>query len=246
MNPRSWQFRLGMVLVALSVIVYFAHYLVFRDMHHIFIYLLGDVAFVPVEVLLVTLVIHQLLGQRERRSRLAKLNMVIGAFFTEVGTELIARISDADPDLDEIRASLVVTASWDEADYRSALANLRARDYRISLAKMDLVELRAFLASHKTFLLNLLTNPNLLEHESFTELMQAVFHLVEELSEREVISESPETDLRHLGGDVQRVYARIVGAWLDYLRHLQENYPYLFSLAIRTNPFDRSASPIVR
>ena len=246
MNPRSWQFRLGVLLVALSVITYFAHYLIFRDAHHIFIYLLGDVAFVPVEVLLVTLIIHRLLSQRERRSRLSKLNMVIGAFFTEVGTDLIARISDADPDLEAIRANLVVKGDWSGTDYRRALANLRGQDYRVDLEKMDLLELRAFLAAHQNFLLNLLTNPTLLEHESFTQLMQAVFHLMEELSERESVSELPETDLGHLGGDVQRVYSRIVAEWLDYLRHLQENYPYLFSLAIRTNPFDRSASPVVR
>ncbi len=61
-----------------------------------------------------------------------------------------------------------------------------------------------------------------------------------------VVSELPETDLMHLSGDVQRVYSSIVREWLDYLRHLQEDYPYLFSLAIRTNPFDRSASPVVR
>jgi len=29
------------------------------------------------------------------------------------------------------------------------------------------------------------------------------------------------------------------------MEHLKVNYPYLFSLAMRTNPFDRDASPIV-
>jgi hypothetical protein len=36
-----------------------------------------------------------------------------------------------------------------------------------------------------------------------------------------------------------------VHQWLDYLRYLKTNYPYLFSLAIRTNPFDEKASPVV-
>jgi hypothetical protein len=32
---------------------------------------------------------------------------------------------------------------------------------------------------------------------------------------------------------------------LDYMKYMKENYPYLFSFAMRTNPFDREASPIV-
>lgn len=38
----------------------------------------------------------------------------------------------------------------------------------------------------------------------------------------------------------------LAGEWLAYMGHLRESYPYLFSLAARTNPFDRNASPIVR
>jgi len=29
--------------------------------------------------------------------------------------------------------------------------------------------------------------------------------------------------------------------WLQYMEHLLNNYPYLFSLAIRINPFDPDA-----
>jgi len=37
---------LGLLLVLLSVFFYLLHYVVFRDTHHIFIYLLGDIAFI--------------------------------------------------------------------------------------------------------------------------------------------------------------------------------------------------------
>jgi len=45
---------------------------------------------------------------------------------------------------------------------------------------------------------------------------------------------------------VDRVYDRLIGEWLAYMEYLQRNYPYLFSLAMRSNPFDEAASPIVR
>jgi hypothetical protein len=29
------------------------------------------------------------------------------------------------------------------------------------------------------------------------------------------------------------------------MKHLKEDYPYLFSLAVRTNPFNPDASPVI-
>ena len=245
MRRQRWQMRLGVSLVVLSALIYAVHYAVFHDVHHIFIYLLGDIAFVPIEVLLVTLIVHQLLAARERRARLEKLNMVIGMFFSEVGTNLLAVLSDADPGLDAIRSDLVIDAGWTHEDYERVAPRLRAREYAVDVATVNLPELRDLLAGHRDFLLRLLENPNLLEHESFTELLQAVFHMTEELVLRDHLVELPESDLRHISGDLERAYSRLVGAWLDYMHHLRDNYPYIFSLAMRMNPFDRDASPVV-
>ena len=55
----------------------------------------------------------------------------------------------------------------------------------------------------------------------------------------------PVTDYEHLAGDIRRAYALLVHEWLDYMKHLKYNYPYMFSLAMRANPFDESASPLV-
>ena len=91
------------------------------------------------------------------------------------------------------------------------------------------------------FLVGLLENPSLLEHESFTELLQAVFHLHEELQNRKELVNLPQSDLNHLSHDIKRGYVLLVGQWLNYMKHLKSNYPYLFSLAMRTNPFDEKA-----
>jgi hypothetical protein len=63
---------------------------------------------------------------------------------------------------------------------------------------------------------------------------------------REDLAHLPSSDVAHLAGDVRRVYALLVRHWLDYMKYLKENYPYLFSLAMRTNPFDDTATPTVR
>jgi len=233
-------------LIALSAIVYVIHYLIYRDPHHIFIYLIGDIAFVFFEVLLVTLIIHRLLSEREKKARLDKLNMVIGAFFSEVGIKLLTYFSDFDPKLEEIRKQLIVTKDWSEQEFVGVSKRLKNYDYGVDIQKVNLEDLHDFLVGKRNFLLRLLENPNLLEHESFTALLRAVFHLTEELGNREDVKELPETDYKHLAGDIKRAYVQLVLQWLDYMKHLKDNYPYLFSLAMRTNPFDQEASPIVK
>ncbi len=246
MKNFSWQIFLGLSLILLSVFFYFIHYLIFRDIHHIFLYLVGDVAFVFIEVLLVTLIIHRVLIVREKRTRMDKLNMVIGAFFSEVGTRLLTYFSDFDSKLDKLRQEFIVTNDWSNREFSALSKRLKNYDYGVEIQKVDLGHLHSFLVGKRGFLLRLLENPNLLEHESFTELLWAVFHLTEELAHRKDVRQLPDTDKEHLAGDIKRVYGLLVHQWLDYMQHLKDNYPYLFSLAMRTNPFDRNASPEVK
>lgn len=246
MKGSNWQVLLGISLIFASAFLYFIHYLIFKDPHHIFIYMVGDIAFVPIEVLLVTLVIHRLLSEREKKAKLEKLNMVIGAFFSEVGTRLLTYFSDFDPKLDEIRKELIVSGEWTEREFSRVSESLKDYDYGVNIQKIDLEGLRGFLTKETDFMLRLLENPTLLEHESFTELLRAVFHLTEELLSRKDFKTLPATDYEHLEGDIKRAYSLLVQGWLDYMEYLKDNYPYLFSLAMRTNPFDTEASPVVK
>ena len=246
MKRLGWLVPLGLSLLVASVVLYAVQYAIFRDAHQLFIYLLGDIAFLPIQVLLVTLVINELLGEREKRSRLRKLNMIIGAFFSELGTALLAFFSHVDPKLGDIRRDLIVAGDWSAEEFAGVSRRLSKYDYHIEIHRADLEELRILLASRRDFLLQLLHNPNVLEHESFAELLRAVFHAAEELIMREKMADLPPQDLDHLANDMRRVYVLLVGQWLGYMRHLRDEYPYLFSLAMRTNPFDRDASPVVR
>ncbi len=243
---KNWQVLLGLFLIALSALVYYLHYLIFRDIHHIFLYLIGDIAFVFIEVLLVTLILHQLLHHREKRAMLKKLNMVIGAFFSEAGAELLKTFSGFDTEASEIAQKLVVSKDWTEKQFLKTLKTIHAHNYNIDSKSGDLESLKNFLKAKRQFLLNLLENPNLLEHESFTNLLWAVFHLTEELTQRRSLKGLPEPDYQHLAVDIKRVYQLLLTEWLAYMVHLKNNYPYLFSLAIRTNPFDAAASVEIR
>lgn len=246
MKKYNWILLFAISLIISSILLYIFHFLIFRDIHHIFIYMIGDIAFLPIEVLLVTLIIHRLLSVHERRSKMNKLNMVIGAFFSRVGTRLLTYFSDFDPNLEMIRKDLIVRDNWSDEEFSRVNKQLKSYDYGVDVNRVDLEALRRFLSGNMSFLVRLLENPILLEHEYFTELLWAVFHLTEELDNRENVKELPDTDIEHLAGDIKRAYVLLVREWLGYMKHLKNSYPYLFSLAMRTNPFDQEASPIVK
>jgi len=241
----GWQAAFGVVLVLLSVLLYMLHFAIFKDAHHIWIYLLGDIAFIPVEVLVVTLIIHELLSRREKKVMLTKLNMVIGVFFTETGNELLRRITGFSGNAGAYCDILKPKANWGPQQFGDALQRVSSIDPQIDCRKGDLKDLQTYLRDKRTCLMRLLENPNLLEHEAFTDVLWAVVHLAEELAARDLAQPPPDTDAMHLAGDIERAHSRTLTAWLEYIQHLKSAYPYLFSLAMRQNPFDAAASPTV-
>jgi hypothetical protein len=248
----SWKLKLGIILVFISFILYIILYFVFHELHHQ-LFLLGiDLAFVPLEVLFVVLLIETAIGEREKRVMLEKMNMVIGTFFSEVGSELLTRITSYDPDTDKIRNFLLVNANWSSDDYQRAITEIEKFDYTLKISGDEVSSLeflessKEFLVQKRKFLLGLLENPNLLEHETFTDLLRAVFHLTEELESRHDLTNLPRPDYIHLAGDTKRVYSILIYEWLRYMEYLMVNYPYLFSLAMRKNPFNPEASVEIR
>ena len=189
---------------------------------------------------------EMMLNRREKKIRLEKLNMVIGVFFSEVGTKLLTVCATADANLEGIRDDLKVSVNWAEKDFFRARGNLTKYRSAIDSKRMDLDELRGFLLGKRSFLLGLLENPVMMEHEYFTDLLWAIFHFGDELAHREDLETLPATDTAHLKGDLTRAYDLLIVQWLDYMIYLKKRYPYLFSLATRTNPFDKAASPIAR
>jgi len=246
MKRMKWQLLLGISLVVLSTIFYLIHYALFRDAYHIFYRLIGDIAFAFIEVLLFTVIISEVLAIREKRIILERLNMVIGSFFSVVGKDLLKFFSEFDPNTDRIRRDLIITNKWSAGEFRDMSNRLKGYDYAISIRRGDLGSLKQKLVKEREFMMRLLENQNLLEHDAFTGLLMAVFHLAEELESRPDLSRLSELDLRHIAADMQRAYSLLISEWLSYMKHLRDNYPYLFSFAMRTNPFDPNASPEIK
>jgi hypothetical protein len=244
-DDRRWLVLFAAALVAVSVALYAVLYAIFQDAHDLFFYLLHGIAFLPLEVLIVGLLIERLISVREKRSLEHKLNMVIGAFFSELGSPLLAELLPAVTAAPEIKKRLRLNASWNKEDFARALQFVRGLDAEVDLSRIDREALKAHLLEQRTFVLRLLENPNLMEHERFTDLLWALLHLEEELEARVNLSDLSPADEAHLRVDARRAYNALLAEWLLYVEHLKADYPYLFSLVARMHPFQDAPSPNV-
>jgi hypothetical protein len=210
-------------------------------LYGIFLIIIGIGTFLTI----ITNVTQMLIQRGQNRFRARRLNMIIGVFFTEVGNQLLRIFTQYDPQIDEIRGDCLINQDCSETDFANLKKQLHKHECNVDPKSMDLPMVSEFLAKKGDLLLRQIENPDLLEHEAFTELLWAVIHLRDELISRQSLLNLPEADLAHLANDAKRAYGALVKRWVDYLQHLKRSYPYLFSLALRTNPFSEKPQAVI-
>jgi voltage-gated potassium channel len=182
---------------------------------------------------------------RERGRKLERASALVGVFFSEIGNELIRLLLSADPDVEHLCRDAIVSEKWTEAEFASLRTRIEGHEYSIDYTKAPFAEMRNALSRKTDMLLRFYENPTLIEEDLFTRLLRATLHLREELVLRQTF-DGPASDMNHLAGDARRVYALLSENWLQYAYRLRRTYPYLFSLAVRTNPFDANCSPVIK
>jgi hypothetical protein len=235
-----------LMLVGLSMGLYTIQLFLFHSPHDTYFYLLQDIAFLPMQVAIVTVVLQSMISTREKKERLKQLNMVISSFFGDVGTDIIVDLNEFNQDREGICEHLKIDGEWQKKDFANALKIVRDYDFPMDARAGDLTELKGKLIKKHGFFHMMLQNQNLLEHETYSDMLWAVFHLMDEMIARDSLTNLPQADLQHLSLDIQRAYSTLLIEWINYMEHLKNEYPYLFSLAVRKNPFDKNRSVIFR
>ena len=181
----SWKVKFSIVMVLLIIIIYGSNYLVLGDAEHIISYIWTHLGFIPVDILVVAFLLDEIIEKKEKEAMLEKLDMLMSTFFSEVGNELITQLSTAN----KYKAStenLKSIKDWDEKDFDNKLDELKGAslDFQADIPaekREEFLEtLGNLLASKREFIINMINNPNLLEKEEFTELVNAILHLDEE------------------------------------------------------------------
>lgn len=244
MKKINTTFVIFLVLIGLSIGIYAVQLDLFHSPHDTFFYFLQDVAFLPMQVAIVTIVLQNMISNREKKERLKQLNMVISSFFGEVGTDIIVDLNEFNHDQEGICEHLKINGEWDKKDFANALKIVRDYRFPMDASMGDLNALKGKLIKKHGFFHMMLQNQNLLEHETYSDMLWAVFHLMDEMIARDSLSNLPQADLQHLSLDIERAYSTLLIEWVNYMEHLKTEYPYLFSLAVRKNPFDKNRSVI--
>lgn len=237
--------RIGFLLIISSIVLYYIQVYIFNSPRDTFYYLFQDLAFVPLQVIIVTLVLDNILTARAKQEKLLKLNIVISTFFSELGAAAISRMSGSNLNLSALQGGLKVDSGWNEAEFKSASNMVKGFKFQGECTAGQLISLKEFLHANKPFLLRMFDNPNLLEHDAFTEMLWALLHVSEELESRESLEGLPKNDMAHLSNDVMRAYRFLTIEWVCYMKYLKKDYPYLFSLATRKNPYQGKGSVIL-
>lgn len=243
----SWKAKFSILMVILIIIIYGSNYLVLGDAEHIISYIWTHLGFIPVDILIVAFLLDEIIERKEKEAMLEKLDMLMSTFFSEVGNELISQLSAVNK-YQTNTENLKSIKNWNEQDFDNKLTELKnttvdfSADIPLEKREEFLENLRVLLTSKREFIINLINNPNLLEKEEFTGLINAILHLDEELEHRKDLGLVTDADFGHLNGDMQRVYDKLIHEWVYYLKYLHKHYPYMIALIIRTNPFDKDAN----
>ncbi|XTR38447.1 hypothetical protein ACQQ2T_03455 [Paraclostridium tenue] len=228
MKKIRYYFVISFILIALSSIMFFIHYLIFGQALNTAYYSLMNLCFIPINSLVVTIMLEKLIDYRAKKDRIEKINMLVGIFFTEVGGKLMHFIIDADKD-----AKNYITNFEDLNKIKKCLYEY---NYKVDMKYIDLCAIKNILVKHNNLFVTLISNESILQHQIFTDLLMSVIHLRDEIIFIEKDKDSG-FNINHLENDVIRVYKNISIQWISYLEYLSKSYPFLYNNAIRVNPF---------
>ena len=121
---------MGTILIGLSIVLHMLHFVVFKDLHHIMIFLVADIAFIPLEVFFVSIVLERIIEKRDRDQVMRKLSMLVGLFYQEIGNQLLNILVSADQ-MDKDINNIEVNFTWTEDEYFKLANKIKNHKYEV-------------------------------------------------------------------------------------------------------------------
>lgn len=235
MNKKNINIRktllLGLLLVLVSILMFTIQNYLFHQEEEAMFLLFEDLAFLPVEVFIVTILFKRFLDLSELKKKIKKNNVVITTFYVEAGLVILQAMKEFNLNLQEF---LLAIEAKSQGGQRNASA-LEKFEVVMEADPLKLPTLYKIMKEKKSFMLSLLENSNLLEHDSFTDMLWAVFHVADELEMRDLEALEQE-EIAHLSLDLKRAYSALTAEWLEHLEYLNREYPFLYQTAMKKNP----------
>jgi hypothetical protein len=117
MKKHKSEMKLSIILLCTSIALYSIQYMIFKNAKSEYENLFNQLSFLPIYVLIVTVIIEHLLNKKEKEAIIRKLNVIIGVFFNEMGRELLSEFSIRDMNFHSIKHGFMFTTNSFEKQY---------------------------------------------------------------------------------------------------------------------------------
>lgn len=233
---------IAIVLVIVSLILFYIQSRLFNDSSYIVSLIFANIAFIPLNTFFTAFIIENLIEKRNTYHKMEKLIMIKGVFFSEFGSELLEKLIKYDSDSNYISLEAHVNKNWGTKEFKEFNRVIDSHKFESNINRIQLLEISELINKNKDFLLSIITNPVLMEHEIFSDMTVALFHLKEELQDIYINTNYLCCDDAHLRDDIKNLYRLMTKNWAAYMKHLKDAYPALFVKAMIHNPFNTNIS----
>lgn len=211
-------------LVFLSAVIYGIQIFVFKDIKTTEFYILQDLAFVPISFAITTIVVGQIMDDRQKAESEHKTRMLTSTFFTGLGSQLfeeISKIATMDISPNDLLCE-------DEKKITEQLRRIEEENIQIQINKEGFENIEQLIQSAKMELMELASNPLLLEQECFTQLLWGLFHLLDEFRLRGVYDQLSEADIAHYNSDIEKMFRLLLKNWVKNSYFVHSTYPNFY------------------
>ena len=216
--------RICLLLIAVSIVIYGLQILIFRDHQTTFFYILQDLAFMPVTIAIATLVVGELMNNKEKKERMVKTRMLTSTFYTEFGGQLMGLLLTGVQNAEELQAQKYLQAKTED-EVKELQKKIREQEiiYRLDQNIYDTA--MELITAHKEKMLILAASPMLEDHESFTKLLWGIFHLMDEYRLRGSYKNLSAHSIEHMSEDMGRLTKELIYNAIANALYLRQTYP---------------------
>ncbi|MGN8773192.1 hypothetical protein [Candidatus Weimeria sp. HCP3S3_B5] len=222
--------RVIVALIAVSALIYAVQIAVFHDVRTTAFYFLQDMAFMPITIAIATIVVGEIISLREKRERLEKTQMLTSSFFTGIGAYLLKEIIRM-TDTDQFITEVVRGSSYDKRQEKEILDRIRKMDLTVHIDREGYDRIRQIIRENQTNIFIIASNPLVIEHEAFTDMLWGIFHLMDEYRLRGDWDDLSAQDIEHFDQDFERILRAMLINWVRDVRYLRENFPDFYAVA---------------
>lgn len=219
---------ISIALILISLSLFSLHIMIFKNTLNTLNDTLINIAFIPIDILVVTIIFDNIVDYKNYKDRNNKLNMLVGLFYNEIGFQLMHYIIQGDKN--------AINLITDFSNINELENLLRNHNYVVNIDNIDIKSIKNLLYNNNSLLINLISNENIILYDDFTDLLMDVTHIRDEIIFIEKYG-FPELGQDHIEEDLDRLYNIITLEWIKYIRYLEKTYPFLYHNAVRLNPF---------